>query len=117
MKAAINAIPSVSILDGWWDEGFQGDNGWAIAAGTTNDGGSQDDADARELYRLLEDEIVPRYFDRDADGLPQAWLATMRAAVQRAIWAFSTARMLSEYVEQLYLPAVAAGSAAPAAAG
>jgi starch phosphorylase len=117
MKAAINAIPSVSILDGWWDEGFQGDNGWAIGAGTTGDGGSQDDADARELYRLLEDEIVPRYFDRDADGLPRAWLATMRAAVQRAIWDFSTARMLSEYVEQLYLPAVAAGSAAPAAAG
>jgi starch phosphorylase len=107
MKAAINGIPSVSILDGWWDEGFNGSNGWAI--GGREPGGdevAQDAADAAELYRLLEEEIVPRFFDRGADGVPHAWVATMRAAIGAALWQFSTARMLSDYVERLYLPAV-----------
>ena len=107
MKAAINGIPSVSILDGWWDEGFNGDNGWAIGD-RQPDGGddAQDSADAGELYRLLEEEIVPRFFDRDAEGCPRAWLATMRASMRSALWQFSTARMLTEYVDRLYLPAV-----------
>ncbi len=109
MKAAINAIPSVSILDGWWDEGFTGDNGWAIGdrQPAADDEADQDAADAEALYQLLEEEIVPRFFDRDADGVPRAWIATMRAAARAAIWQFSTARMLHEYVEQLYLPAAA----------
>jgi starch phosphorylase len=107
MKAAINGIPSVSILDGWWDEGFSGANGWAIGDREPDgDEDAQDAADADELYRLLEEEIVPRFFDRDADGVPHAWLGTMRAAIASALWQFSTARMLSEYVDQLYLPAV-----------
>ena len=107
MKAAINGIPSVSILDGWWDEGFNGANGWAIGDRTPEgDEAAQDAADAAELYRLLEAEIVPRFFDRDAEGLPRAWLVTMRAAIGSALWQFSTARMLSEYVDRLYLPAV-----------
>jgi len=107
MKAAINAIPSVSVLDGWWDEGFTGENGWAIGGReTSGDDGAQDDRDAGELYRLLEEEIGPRYFSRDANGLPAAWLQTMRASVTSAIWRFSTARMLGEYVDRLYLPAV-----------
>ncbi len=106
MKAAINAIPSVSILDGWWDEGFNGRNGWAIGGRETNgDEMAQDEADAAELYRLLEEEIVPRFFARDGDGVPRAWVETMRAAVEGSIWRFSTARMLGEYVERLYLPA------------
>ncbi len=118
MKAAMNAIPSVSILDGWWDEGFNGENGWAIGGrDPIGDDGAQDDADAAELYRLLEEEIGPRYFARDPDGLPVEWLATMRSAVTSAIWRFSTARMLTEYVDRLYLPAVhsvePAGTAAP----
>ena len=70
MKAAINGIPSVSILDGWWDEGFNGDNGWAIGDREADgDEAEQDEADADEIYRLLEEEIVPRFFDRP-DGLP-----------------------------------------------
>jgi starch phosphorylase len=107
MKAAINAIPSVSILDGWWDEGFNGENGWAIGdrQPDSDDEAEQDAADADALYRLLEEEIVPRYFTHDADGLPHPWIATMRAAARAAIWQFSSARMLREYVEQLYLPA------------
>jgi starch phosphorylase len=107
MKAAINGIPSVSILDGWWDEGFDGSNGWAIGDRTADgDDAAQDAADAAELYRLLTDEIVPRYFDRDASGVPAAWLETMRASIGGALWRFSTARMLTEYVDRLYLPAV-----------
>ena len=109
MKAAINGIPSVSILDGWWDEGFDGSNGWAIGDRQPDgDDAAQDAADALELYRLLEEEIVPRYFDRGADGLPAAWLETMRASIGSALWQFSTARMLTEYVDRLYLPAVRA---------
>jgi alpha-glucan phosphorylase-like protein len=107
MKAAINGVPSVSILDGWWDEGFNGHNGWAIGDRLPDgDDHAQDDADAAELYRLLEHEIVPRFFERDGSGLPGAWLETMRASVGSALWQFSTARMLTEYVDRLYLPAV-----------
>jgi starch phosphorylase len=115
MKAAMNGIPSVSILDGWWDEGFNGENGWAIGGrdSTANDG-EQDQADADALYRLLEEEIVPRFFDRDANGMPLAWLETMRASIAGSLWPFSTARMLIEYVERLYLPAVGAREALPA---
>jgi glycogen phosphorylase len=109
MKAAINGIPSVSILDGWWDEGYNGSNGWAIGDRVPDgDDASQDAADAAELYRLFEEEIVPRYFARDASGVPAAWLETMRASIRGALWQFSTARMLSEYVDRLYLPAVRA---------
>jgi starch phosphorylase len=109
MKAAMNGVPSVSILDGWWDEGYNGENGWAIGAREpVADEEGQDGADAEALYRLLEDEIVPRFFERDADDLPAAWLKTMRAAVAASIWQFSTARMLIEYVDQLYRPAVVA---------
>jgi starch phosphorylase len=106
MKAAINGVPSLSILDGWWDEGFSGDNGWAIGDREADgDDAEQDEADAGEIYRLLEEEIVPRFFDR-TDGLPAGWLAVMRSSIASALWPFSTARMLTEYVDRLYLPAV-----------
>jgi starch phosphorylase len=117
MKAALNGVPSVSILDGWWDEGYNGRNGWAIGdRDATGDEDAQDAADAESLYRLLEEQIVPRFFDRDEEGLPHAWLGTMRAAVSASIWQFSTARMLIQYVDELYRPAVAAaeGIAVPA---
>ena len=107
MKAAINGIPSVSILDGWWDEGYNGRNGWAIGDREPDgDETEQDAADAAELYRLLEEEIVPLFFTRDDKGLPLGWLEVMRASIAGALWQFSTARMLSEYVDRLYLPAV-----------
>ncbi len=106
MKAAMNGIPSISVLDGWWDEGFNGRNGWAIGGReVVLDEEAQDEADAAELYRLLEDEVVPRFFARNAEGEPGDWIATMRAAIEAAIWPFSTARMLGEYVERLYRPA------------
>jgi len=106
MKAAANGIVNLSVLDGWWDEGWTGDNGWAIGGRvTTQDEGAQDWADALDLYRILEDEVVPRYYTRGADGLPRAWLELMKRAMSTTIWRFSTTRMLHEYAEQLYLPA------------
>jgi starch phosphorylase len=115
MKAAMNGIPSVSILDGWWDEGYNGRNGWAIGGReSSDDDAAQDFADSEELYRLLEEEIVPRFFDRDESGVPRQWLETMRASVESSIWQFSTARMVMEYVDRLYLPAVRSGELAAA---
>lgn len=106
MKAAQNGVPSVSVLDGWWDEGYEGDNGWAIGGREVlADEPAQDWHDALDLYRLLEDEIVPRWYERDAEGLPRRWLEMMRRAMATAVWRFSTTRMLHEYTELLYLPA------------
>jgi starch phosphorylase len=106
MKAAQNGVVNMSVLDGWWDEGFTGDNGWAIGGRETNpDEGAQDWADAQDLYRLLEEEVIPRYFDRDATGLPVRWVETMRRSMSSTLWRFSTTRMLHEYTELLYLPA------------
>jgi starch phosphorylase len=113
MKAAMNGVINLSILDGWWDEGYHEDNGWAIGGRDRDpDEGAQDWADAQSLYRLLEDEIVPLWYDRDEHGRPAGWLGRMRRAIGSALWQFSTSRMLVEYVEQLYLPAGAAGVAA-----
>lgn len=106
MKAALNGIPSVSILDGWWDEGYNGENGWAIGSrDPVGDDAEQDAHDAAALYDLLETRIVPRYFDLGPDGVPGDWVATMRAAIASSLWAFSTARMVRQYVGEMYLPA------------
>jgi len=114
MKAAANGVANVSVLDGWWDEGWTGDNGWAIGGRESNaDEGAQDWADARDLYRLLEEEIVPRYYDRDAAGLPQAWVELMRRSMASTLWRFSTTRMLHDYVERMYFPVEAPVATAP----
>ena len=111
MKAAANGIVNASVLDGWWDEGFDEDNGWAIGGRESNpDESAQDWSDAQDLYRILEQEIVPAYYQRDADGNPSEWLGWMRRSMHKAIWRFSTTRMLHEYAEQLYLPAAVAAS-------
>jgi glucan phosphorylase len=112
MKAAQNGVPNISVLDGWWDEGFEGDNGWAIGGREQNpDDAAQDWSDAQDLYRLLEDHLVPAYYERDKAGIPIRWVETMRRAMASSLWRFSTARMLQEYTELLYLPA--AGIAVP----
>ena len=107
MKAAQNGVVNLSVLDGWWDEGWTGDNGWAIGGRQTNpDEGAQDWADAQDLYRLLEEEVIPRYYERGEDGIPHRWTWLMRRSIGTTLWQFSTTRMLHEYIEQLYLPAV-----------
>jgi starch phosphorylase len=111
MKAAANGIVNVSVLDGWWDEGWTGDNGWAIGGRETNpDEGAQDWADAQDLYRILEQDLVPAYYERDAEGIPNRWIRLMRNSMASTLWRFSTTRMLHEYVERLYLPAAGAGA-------
>ena len=106
MKAAQNGVVNASVLDGWWDEGWTGENGWAIGGREQNpDEGAQDWSDAQDLYRIIEGEILPRYYKRDGNGVPPGWTTLMRNAIASAIWRFSTTRMLHEYTEQLYLPA------------
>jgi starch phosphorylase len=106
MKAAQNGVPNISVLDGWWDEGYEGDNGWAIGGREQNpDEAAQDWSDAEDLYRLLEQELLPAYYDRDKTGVPRRWVEVMRQAMATSLWEFSTTRMLQEYTERLYLPA------------
>jgi len=117
MKAAMNGAVNLSVLDGWWDEGWLGDNGWAIGGRETNpDEGAQDWSDAQDLYRILEEEIVPRYYDRDERGLPAVWVDTMRRSMSSVLWRFSTTRMLHDYVEKMYLPAATSARASAAEA-
>jgi starch phosphorylase len=106
MKAAMNGVVNVSVLDGWWDEGFDGGNGWAIGGRESlADEAAQDWNDAMDLYRILEDEVVPEFFDREAGSLPARWVERMRRSMASTLWNFSTTRMLHEYTERLYLPA------------
>jgi len=104
-KVPINGGINVSILDGWWAEGFRGDNGWAIGDGRTDaDTAAQDLADAEALYRVLSDEVVPRFFDR-GEGLPRRWIETMKASIESVVAPFSAHRMVRDYVRECYLPA------------
>jgi starch phosphorylase len=115
MKAAQNGVPSISVLDGWWDEGFTGDNGWAIGTRETDDDeAAQDWADAQDLYRQVEEDLIPSYYERDAAGVPTSWVGTMRRAMATTLWRFSTTRMLQEYAERLYLPAAGIETVEPA---
>ncbi|MFZ5623240.1 MAG: alpha-glucan family phosphorylase [Gemmatimonadota bacterium] len=104
MKAALNGVPQLSTLDGWWAEGYTGDNGWAIPVATDPDRADQADADA--LYTLLEREVVPLFYDRDASGLPRGWIRRMKQAMRVVGQRFTTQRMLCEYVRDYYLPAM-----------
>ena len=106
-KAAMNGVLNFSILDGWWPEGFDGENGWTIGEDRViDDEAEQDAADAETLYTTLETEIVPAYYQRAADGLPRAWLARMKASMARLTPAFSAHRMLADYVMRCYRPAM-----------
>ncbi len=99
MKSAANGGLNLSILDGWWAEGFDGTNGWGFGEHL-----SSDEADADTLYRLLESEVVPTFYDRDDAGLPRAWITMMKSAMITGLSEFSTHRMLKDYTEKAYLP-------------
>ncbi len=107
MKSAINGIPNLSVLDGWWVEGYNGANGWAIGDGLVHeDHEAQDWSDANDIYDLLEQEIVPLYYDRDRDNIPRGWVEIMRESIRSCAPRFSTRRMVKEYTERLYLTAM-----------
>jgi glycogen phosphorylase len=116
MKAAVNAVPQLSTLDGWWAEGYDGQNGWAIPAAP--EGGEGDAADAEQLYRLLEDEIVPLYYTQDQRGIPLGWVEKMKHALSVGLQQFTSDRMVRQYVTEHYVPAIRrelAGDDAPTA--
>lgn len=106
MKAAVNGIPHFSVLDGWWMEGYNGANGWAIDGQFYDDPYQQDEHDANAIYRLLEEEIVPLYYNRDRDNIPRGWVEVMRETIRSNAPRFSMTRMVKEYTERLYLEAM-----------
>lgn len=107
MKAALNGVPQLSTLDGWWEEGYDGTNGWAIPLPRdAGDAAATDRADADHLYRLLETEIVPLYYLRDAQGVPFSWVDRMRDALRVAGSRFTARRMVQDYAQRYYVPAV-----------
>ena len=102
MKSVINGGLQLSVLDGWWAEGYDGDNGWAIPGEVDDDHEAQDDRDVAELHRLLDEEVVPMFYERDDQGLPAAWIARIRASLKTLGPQFSATRMLSEYLSGPY---------------
>ena len=101
MKAAINGIPHLSVGDGWWAEGFNGANGWLIDGHASEaDHGQSDAADAEALYTILEEEVVPAFYDRDARDVPKAWLRIVKEAIRSIMPEFSTRRMMKQYAER-----------------
>jgi starch phosphorylase len=106
MKAAVNGVLHLSVRDGWWYEGYNGVNGWAIGDDVeTYDPREEDNSDAAVLYRLLEEEIIPLYYQRDRTGVPHGWIHMVKEAIDSIVPRFCTRRMLKEYVEQMYIPA------------
>ena len=107
MKAALNGALNVSTPDGWWIEGYNESNGWVFGSEHGNgDHAAQDNEDAVAMYHTLQDQVIPTFFDRDDDGVPHAWVAMMKESIISVIGQFSTARMVSDYAEQVYLPLV-----------
>ncbi len=106
MKATANGAINISILDGWWDEAYDGNNGWAIGRGEEyQDTAYQDQVESQALYQLLESEVVPMFYARGRDGLPREWIRRMKHAMRTCCPVFSTTRMVREYTERLYIPA------------
>ena len=106
MKAAANGVLNLSVLDGWWDEAYSPEVGWAIPSGATLDRPATDDlAEAEALYRLVERELLPIYHDRGPDGIPHRWVRMMKASIRRLAPEFSARRMVLDYFEEAYAPA------------
>ncbi|MRR32931.1 alpha-glucan phosphorylase, partial [bacterium] len=107
MKAALNGVISFSVLDGWWHEGYNGANGWAIGSEKEYaDPNIQDRADAQSLYDTLENEIIPLYYSRTGSGLPNEWVGRIKECIRTLTPQFSLRRMLREYQEEMYQPAL-----------
>ncbi len=105
MKASLNGVPHLSVADGWWHEAYNGCNGWSIGDGAQPASPEEEDrVDAESLYRLLEQEIVPLYYDRDLNGIPHRWVRMVKEAIRSVVPAYCARRMLKDYTNQLYLP-------------
>ena len=100
----LNGGLNCSILDGWWAEAYDGPNGFAIGRARPRHHDVQDERDAESLYRALEDEVIPLYYERDADGLPRDWIARMKRAIRTLGWRFNADRMVMDYVTRVLPP-------------
>ena len=106
MKASMNGVINLSVLDGWWNEAYNGVNGWAIDGFKGGSPEEEDRADAEALYTLLEKNIVPLYYERDRKGIPHGWIQVAKEAIKTINPVFNACRMMSEYIERMYMPAV-----------
>ena len=105
MKAAVNGVLHLSVRDGWWYEGYNGINGWAIGDKVeAYDPKEEDNSDAEALYRLLEEEIAPLYYQRDRNGVPHGWVHMFKEVIGSIVPRFCARRMLKEYIERMYIP-------------
>jgi starch phosphorylase len=103
MKAAVNGVLNLSVLDGWWDEAYDRSNGWAIGSGESfGDRSYQDDVESRDIYSILENIIVPMFYHREPDQLPRQWIKMMKNAFVSIVSYFNTQRMLKEYYDKFY---------------
>jgi starch phosphorylase len=106
MKLLANGGLNLSVLDGWWAEGYDREVGWAIGRGEDyNNDDYQDAVESDALYNLLETDVVPLFYERDQEDLPRRWIAKMKASMRRLCPVFSTNRMVTEYAERFYIPA------------
>ncbi len=105
-KAGLNGVPHLSVLDGWWYEGYRGGNGWAFGPERDQQIPNDDAVDAAELYRVLSEEVIPLYYKRDSDNVPRDWVALMKETIQAVATNFSARRMVKEDVDKLYHPAL-----------
>jgi len=108
MKAGMNGVLNLSVAAGWWDEGYNGKNGWLIGDSLWQSSAPKDNdaQDSEDLYTLIESEIAPLYYQRDNNDIPLGWIKMMKESMRSLIPAFSTKRTVKEYTEKLYLPAV-----------
>ena len=105
-KVVLNGGLNCSVLDGWWAEAYDGQNGFAIGLGETHSSTDvHDERDAQALVRVLHEEVIPLFYDRDRDGLPRRWIARMKRAIRTLGWRFSADRMVMDYVRHAYIPA------------
>jgi starch phosphorylase len=108
-KCILNGVLNCSILDGWWAEGYDGTNGFAVGHGEIHKNPDlHDQRDAEALFDVLEREVVPTYYDRDGEGIPRAWIRRVKRAIRTLAWRYNADRMVMDYVEQCYLPAAGA---------
>jgi len=106
MKAVANGALHMSILDGWWDEGYKSDRGWAIGAGEEySDPRYQDEVESRAIYDILEKEVVPLFYERGRDNAPRRWIAMMKSSMRTLCPIFNSHRMLEDYMDRCYVPA------------
>ena len=106
MKASMNGVINLSVRDGWWDEAYNGLNGWAIDGSKSENPEDEDRLDAESLYSLLENSIVPLFYERDRKGIPHRWIQVAKEAIKTINPVFNACRMMKEYVERMYVPAV-----------